>query len=73
MLGNIADSRSQTIEEHLNQSSSTIRKSEKELPYILSKRLGLFFAFFLRMIQGQLKLLEDALNEEKLKRHKVRL
>ena len=29
MLGNIADSRSQTIEEHLNQSSSTIRKSEK--------------------------------------------
>ena len=38
MLGNIADSRSQTIEEHLNQSSSTIRKSEKKLHYILSKR-----------------------------------
>ena len=31
MLGNIADSRSQTIEEHLNQSSSTIRKSEKKI------------------------------------------
>lgn len=26
MLGNVADSRSQTIEEHLNQSDSAIRK-----------------------------------------------